>query len=204
MNDLDTRTLAAMYGGAGGPWGPVMVAFTVLGSGWSVLALLPLLRWPRTRTFAQALAAAIAGQAVFVWAVKAIVGRVRPWIALHLPAPLPWGAGPHDGSFPSGHAAGSFCVAVFLAIALPVLWPDAGGRARGVGAAALASAALVAASRVYLGAHFPSDVIAGAAVGSCFGAAGGLWYAKRAAPTVTGSLGAGLAGPGLERAAKRR
>ena len=173
MHDLDARALAAIYGGAGGPWGPLMIAATVLGSGWSALALLPLCHWARTRRFARALTMAIVLQAIFVWAIKLAVGRVRPWIALGLPAPL---GSPHDGSFPSGHASGSFCVAAFLAVALPAAWPGSTWRGQLVAAATVGLAALVALSRVYLGAHFPSDVMAGAATGTCFGAAAGFLY----------------------------
>jgi membrane-associated phospholipid phosphatase len=176
MGDLDARTLAAIYGGAHGTWGPTMVALTCLGSGWAVLALLPLLGWPRTRAFAGPLALAIAAQATWVWALKLVVGRVRPWIAMGLATPL---GAPHDGSFPSGHASGSFCVAAFIATALPDVWPASAWRARSVAAATLAVAALVALSRVYLGAHFPSDVLAGSLMGACFGAAAGGHFVSR-------------------------
>ncbi len=177
MGDYDTQALAAVYGGAHGPWGPAMIALTWVGSGWAVLALLPLLGWTRTRSFAGALAVAIAAQATWVWALKLAVGRVRPWIAMGLAAPI---GAPHDGSFPSGHASGSFCVAAFLAVALPAVWPGPGWRVRFVIAAALFVAALVAVSRVYLGAHFPSDVLAGALMGAAFGAiAAGRYVARR-------------------------
>lgn len=173
LEAIDSRALAAIYGGAGGRWGPLMIALTVLGSGWSALVLLPLCRWPRTRRFAQALTIAIAVQAVCVWAVKRAVGRVRPWIALGLPAPL---GSPHDGSFPSGHASGSFCVAAFLAVALPAAWPGSTWRGHLVSVATIGLAALIALSRVYLGAHFLTDVMAGALTGTCFGVAAGGWY----------------------------
>jgi len=178
MGDLDARTLAAMYGGAHGTWGPAMIALTCLGSGWAALALLPLLGWPPTRRFAGALALAIAAQATWVWALKLVVGRVRPWIAMGLATPI---GAPHDGSFPSGHASGSFCVAAFVAIALPDVWPTPAWRARSVAAAAVAIASLIAVSRVYLGAHFPSDVLAGSAMGACFGAAAGGHFISRRA-----------------------
>jgi undecaprenyl-diphosphatase len=178
MGELDLRALWAVYGGAGGAWSVPMLAATVLGAGWSVVALLPLLAWGKTRRFASALAAGIALQAVLVWALKAAVGRVRPWVALGLPAPI---GAPHDGSFPSGHAAGSFCVAAFLAVALPVAWPHAPRRARGVTVLAVLLAALVATSRVYLGAHFPSDVLAGGLLGALVGAAAAGLY-RRSAP----------------------
>ena len=165
-----------MYGGAHGPWGPAMITLTILGSGWSALALLPLLAWARTRRFSLALTLAILAQATWVWALKLAVGRVRPWIAMGLPAPL---GAPHDGSFPSGHASGSFCVAAFLAIVLPAAWPAPAGRARLVSGIIVALAALVAVSRVYLGAHFPSDVVAGALFGAGFGAAAGELYLSR-------------------------
>ncbi len=176
MGDFDTEAFGAAYGGAHGAWGPTMIALTCLGSGWAVLALLPLLGWPRTRRFAAALALAIAAQATGVWALKLAVGRVRPWIAMGLAAPL---GAPHDGSFPSGHASGSFCVAAFLAVALPAVWPSPAWRVRVVAAAALAVATLVAVSRVYLGAHFPSDVLAGALMGATFGAVAAGHYVSR-------------------------
>jgi undecaprenyl-diphosphatase len=154
-----------------------MIGLTVLGAGWTALLLVPLLCHARTRSFAAPLALAVLATAVLVWAIKAAVGRVRPWIALGLPAPI---AQPHDGSFPSGHAAGSFCVAVFLALTIPAVWKGSRSSARVLAALALAIAALIAFSRVYLGAHFPSDVLAGALLGALLGAAGAGLYTRRA------------------------
>jgi membrane-associated phospholipid phosphatase len=179
MGDLDARTLAVIYGGAHGPWGPAMVVLTCLGSGWAALALVPLIGWARTRRFATVLAFAIVAQATCVWALKIVVGRVRPWIAMGLAAPL---GAPHDGSFPSGHASGSFCVAAYVVVVLPALWPSPPWRVRTVAATTLALASLVAVSRVYLGAHFPSDVLAGALTGACFGAIAGERFVSRAGP----------------------
>jgi membrane-associated phospholipid phosphatase len=183
MHDLDMQALLATYGGAHGAWSRTMLAFTLVGSGWSALLVVPFLfRGGRTQAFAQALALGIVAQAIWTWTVKLAVGRVRPWIALGYPAP--YGA-PHDGSFPSGHASGSFCVAAFLVVALPAAWPAPANapasawRARLVGAGAVAIAVLIGLSRVYLGAHFPSDVIAGAVMGACFGAAAASLYLAR-------------------------
>jgi len=175
----DHRALLAVYGGAHGAWAWPMIALTILGGGWSALLLVPMVWHPRTRRFAGALASAIVAQAVLVWAAKRAVGRVRPWISLGLPAPL---GAPHDGSFPSGHAAGSFCVAAFLALALPAAWPGAPARARLVAGGAFVLAALVALSRVYLGAHFPSDVLCGALLGALIGALAGGLYARARSP----------------------
>lgn len=175
MPDLDVRALFAVYGGARGALAPVMVGLTLVGGGWAVVLLVPLVGWSRTRRFALALALAVASQAILVWWAKRAVGRVRPWISLGLPPPI---GSPHDGSFPSGHAAGSFCVAAFLAMALPVAWPQSARRVRAVAATAGVFAALVALSRVYLGAHFPSDVVAGALLGAVVGAAAGALYAR--------------------------
>jgi membrane-associated phospholipid phosphatase len=61
---------------------------------------------------------------------------------------------PHDGSMPSGHALSAFAAAGVVAALHPRLR-----------AAALALAALVAISRVYLGVHYPSDVVVGAIAG---------------------------------------
>ncbi len=169
---LDLQAFLVVYRGAHGALGPLMIALTVLGSGWSALALVPF-AWRRsTRRFAWTLAAAIGVQALLVWSLKIVVGRVRPWIALGLPPPI---GSPHDPSFPSGHAAGSFCVATFIALALPTARPGRGARLA-IGAVVLATAVLVALSRVYLGAHFPGDVLAGALLGGAVGSLAGLWY----------------------------
>lgn len=61
----------------------------------------------------------------------------------------------HNGSFPSGHACNAFMIAVLLA-----------GRFRRRRYVIFGAASLVALSRVYLGVHYPSDVIAGACLGS--------------------------------------
>jgi undecaprenyl-diphosphatase len=175
LRGLDVRALWAVYGGAHGAFSALMVTVTVLGAGWSALLLLPMLWHVRTRAFAAPLTGAVVVQAGVVWAVKALVGRVRPWMALGLPAPI---GTPSDYSFPSGHAAGSFCLAAFLAVALPAAWPAAPARARAVSALAFVYAVLVATSRVYLGAHFPSDVVVGALLGAAIGAAAGVAYSR--------------------------
>lgn len=66
-----------------------------------------------------------------------------------------------EGSFPSVHAAGTACAAV-------ILW-DRWGASAGIPAAAVAG--FTALSRVALGRHYPSDVIAGAALGLAVGLA---------------------------------
>ncbi|HEV3000728.1 MAG TPA: phosphatase PAP2 family protein [Solirubrobacteraceae bacterium] len=67
---------------------------------------------------------------------------------------------PSSPSFPSGHATTTFACAVAIALLIPRLrWP------------ALAVAATVGLSRVYLGVHYALDVVAGAALGTLIGAA---------------------------------
>ena len=100
-----------------------------------------------------------------LWLVTAVIGsvvlQVTLKLAFHRPRPVPFfGSLPHTYSFPSGHALSSFCFYGVLAglladrIRSPLLriliW--------------FSAAILVAAiglSRIYLGVHYPSDVIAG-------------------------------------------
>lgn len=58
-------------------------------------------------------------------------------------------------SFPSGHTSGAFLTATAIGTLLPFLLPPL-----------LVWAALVGISRVFLGVHFPTDIVAGALMGS--------------------------------------
>lgn len=90
--------------------------------------------------------------------VKSMFRRVRPADHFEHDEPLPYGMRrPITSSFPSGHAATGFMCAAVLA---------RGSRAA---PAWYTLAALVAFSRVYVRMHHASDVIAGAALGSCLG-----------------------------------
>jgi lipid A 4'-phosphatase len=135
------------------------------------------------------LAVAAAGLAADL--VKLVAGRARPKLLFADGIyGFTWGASQADyWSFPSGHAA----TVAALALALYLLWPR--------GAALYAAAALlVAASRVIIGAHYLSDVIAGAAIGA--GMAWLVWqgFARRGiALAATAAQPAGAAAGSQER-----
>jgi membrane protein DedA with SNARE-associated domain/membrane-associated phospholipid phosphatase len=129
------------------------------------------------------LAAAIAGAIGLYDIVKPLVGRPRPPAAIWI--------GHYTGAaFPSGHATQS---AAFYAMLAIVLGAGLSMRGRAIlwSAAALV-VLLVGASRIYLGAHWLTDVLAGYALGT-------TWVAIVVAVLLITSQGTGKARAGQEQ-----
>ena len=122
-----------------------------------------ILVWQRRMAEALFVVAATVGAGALGSVIKVLVGRPRP-----LPdygGGLLWRLVDRYG-FPSGHAV--FYTAFFGAVAF-LLWARGTGRARWAGIVlCLALIVLVGPSRVYLGAHWPSDVLAGYLVGGAW------------------------------------
>jgi undecaprenyl-diphosphatase len=85
-------------------------------------------------------------------ALRQLIGRDRP--PLVYPEPKPLVSVPGSGAFPSGHATTAFACATVIAWASPRL-----------AVPAFVLAAAIAWSRVYVGVHWPLDVLGGAALG---------------------------------------
>ncbi|MBS2018241.1 MAG: phosphatase PAP2 family protein [Deltaproteobacteria bacterium] len=164
-------------------WLALFSVLTVLGSGWGSLLVLPLFASPRTRRFAAFLAGVIVTNAIVIALLKVLVRRPRPFLVLSGVHPLVFEA-PGGWSFPSGHAAGSFSFAMFAALVL-LRGPDYArhpAKRATLACFLLVAAAGVAASRVALGVHFPSDILVGALVGGAVGAVGARRYLATVMP----------------------
>ena len=122
-------------------------------------------RGPRLADWRRASVAAVlsAGLALAIGKViSELVDRSRPFVAdphgVHL-----FSGHAADPGFPSDHATAAFAIAVAILL-----------RKRGWGIVALVAATVLSVGRVALGIHYPSDVLAGAALGAA--AALALWW----------------------------
>jgi undecaprenyl-diphosphatase len=131
------------------------VAFTIAGAAYGLTVLVGLLFARGHKVAAFDVLAAILVTLVATEGLRYAFGEPRPCQVLSDARTLAFVGCPADPAFPSGHASRAFGVAVVLAFRFP---PRFGG-------AAIGAAALIALSRVYLGVHWPSDVVGGAALG---------------------------------------
>lgn len=152
-----------MYRNAGAGFTALMVAVSAVHGTWPLLALSAaaalVLWWRHQQAWAAALVLCVPGGMLLNYAVKHAFQRARP--------AFDGAAAIASYSFPSGHAAGATVWWGFL-----LVWWFAhrtGARARLAGAAlAVTMVLLTALSRVYLGVHYLSDVLAAIAEGAAW------------------------------------
>lgn len=151
-----------------------MLFYTSLGNGGAIFILTgaALLAFQSTRkTGATVLTSLGLGALVTNLTLKPLISRPRPWEVMELLVPLVSTRDPD--SFPSGHTCAAFAFASAVCATVPKRWAKA---------AAITAAALMGISRVYVGVHFPTDVLGGAAVGSLCGVAGAhivRWFTQK-------------------------
>lgn len=114
------------------------------------------------------LAVSFAGSSLLSTGLKSLFHRARPGLVPHLAQTM-------TASFPSGHAMSSAAAYLTLAIMLAETQTRRATKVLLVGVAVLVVLA-IGASRVFLGVHWPSDVIAGWCLGSAW--ALGVWAAN--------------------------
>ena len=139
---------------------PIMLTITSLGNAgivWIIISLI-LLIIKKTRKIGICCAVALILQLTLINGIlKNIVGRIRPYEVID---GLNCLVGVQkDPSFPSGHTTSSFAVAWIIFKKLP----------KKFGIPALILAALIALSRLYVGVHYPTDVLAGVFIGILLG-----------------------------------
>lgn len=166
---IDTRILLALRASPSDPLGPrwvenAVMHISALGSG-AVTTLFALIavaysiiaRRPR---FALLVAVCAIGTAVIMGVLKGLYNRPRPSVVTHIDPP-------GGLSFPSGHSMISMALYMTLAILISRALPERALRRFVIGTG-LFLTLIIGVSRMYLGVHYPTDVLAG-------WTAGGAW-----------------------------
>ena len=166
LQQLDGQLLVAIQG-LHQPWlDPVVSFYTKLGDAgllFIALSLGMLIYKPTRKAGLLALFAMILGLLVTNVTIKPLVERARPWLLWPI-EPLVTEKDPN--SFPSGHTCAAFAAAMAWARTLPLKRDQV---------IAVVMAVLMGLSRLYVGVHYPSDVLVGAIIGSLC-----AWIAWRA------------------------
>lgn len=156
---------------------PVVEFYTSLGNVgflWIALSLILLLNRKTRKAGFFSLVAMLFGMICTNMVLKHLVGRTRPWLVVEGLTALV--NEPDPNSFPSGHTCAAFAAAVTWWKLLPHKW---------AGITGLVMAVCMGLSRLYVGVHFPTDVIMGAVVGSLC-----AWAALKLAQYYTWKHGA--------------
>ena len=157
MLQMDGKLLVAIQGLHMAWLDPIVSFYTRLGDAgllWIALSLAMLLWKPTRKAGVLALGAMVLGLIVTNLTIKPLLSRPRPWLDWPI---VPLVSEKDPNSFPSGHTCAAFAAGLSWVRALPWRW----GRI-----AAVAAAVLMGLSRLYVGVHYPTDVLVGALIGS--------------------------------------
>lgn len=149
----------------------LLVGQEVLAARWLNIGAMGVCVWAWRRHGLASRAAWAAGTIWGAWALglgaKEVVDRARP-VVDEVVTTVP------GSSFPSGHAMNAAAVGVALTV---LVWPLLGRRGRAAAVVGATTLGLVtAADRVLLGAHYPSDVLAGLLLGGAVAGASAVGY----------------------------
>jgi len=156
VRDLDRALFRAVFRFKLASLTPVMRAFTIAGKAGALWGAITFFAFLANGLHLHDLLvpwAAVAGSWTVAECAKSLFGRDRPFISDTDIDPLT--KMPSSSSFPSGHSAAAAAGVITLSAVYPAFAP-----------AFMLAGVLVALSRIYLGVHYPIDVLAGLLIGA--------------------------------------
>lgn len=138
---------------------PIVKIFTSLGNVgmlWIAITIIMILYKPTRKIGIQTILALLFSVIITNLTLKLIVARPRPYVTMTEFVPLLKSSDPN--SFPSGHTSTAFAAGMVWAKLFSKKW---------IKAIAVTQAICMGLSRIYVGVHYPSDVLTGVVVGTC-------------------------------------